>query len=228
MKKDISILIPTFNPDGNLLPIVRDLQKLGNKIIVVNDGSDTRFLNDFNSLKESGITVLGHNKNLGKGCALKTGFEYYISSHPDGLGLITVDDDGQHCIADIIEIRNLLKEKPEAFILGCRNFSKAAVPFKNKLGNLITIKFFKLACGFSISDTQTGLRAIPLSFMKKIIKLPGKHFDFEMEMLINAKGMDIIEYPIKTIYFKYKKSHFNAIKDSFKILLALLKGRTIL
>ena len=94
------------------------------------------------------------------------------------------------------------------------------IPFKSKYGNKITTFVVKLFCGMKISDTQTGLRAIPASFMSQILTTPGERFEYEMNMLIDSKyACPIIELPIQTIYESKDnhKTHFDPIRDSYRI-----------
>jgi len=79
---------------------------------------------------------------------------------------------------------------------------------------------FKLLCGVNVSDTQTGLRAMSIELMRHFKLTKGNRFEFEMNMLIDAKekGIEIKEVPISTIYIdENKTSHFNPLRDSLKI-----------
>ena len=51
-----------------------------------------------------------------------------------------------------------------------------------------------------MSDTQTGLRAIPAFFMEKLLEVKGERFEYETNMLIEAKNLNIriLEVPVKT------------------------------
>ena len=86
---------------------------------------------------------------------------------PDAVGCVTADSDGQHTPEDILACMKKLWDTPDALILGCRNFDAKDVPTRSSFGNKCTRKVFGYLIGISISDTQTGLRAIPASFMKK-------------------------------------------------------------
>lgn len=91
------VLIPAYNPDEKLLQYVKELQesKITN-ILVVDDGSRKECQWIFEQLKtEYGINVLHHQKNKGKGRALKTGFEWCLKQLPQCHGVVTADSDGQ-------------------------------------------------------------------------------------------------------------------------------------
>lgn len=222
----IIVLIPALNPDTKLINTVEELMKKNiNDIIVINDGSNEKSIDIFKQIENKGIKVLVHDINKGKGRALKTAFEYILEKSPDCVGVVTADADGQHATGDIINIINELDKEKDKLILGARAFDKN-VPLKSKIGNVATRTLFKIAYGISLRDTQTGLRGIPMSYIKKLIDIEGERFEFEMNMLIETKvnNIEIKEITIETIYIdNNKQSKFKPIKDSMKVLNTFLK-----
>ena len=75
----IAILIPSFNPNHNLVDLVLSLSSNPwNEIVVVNDGSSEESEIFFDNLKEiNNVHLLTHSSNQGKGLAIKTGLKYY-------------------------------------------------------------------------------------------------------------------------------------------------------
>ena len=228
----MSIIIPSLEPDQKVIKLVKEINQYQlhseNKqsVIVINDGSDSTYDPIFDELKNLGCIVLKHAINLGKGRALKTAFNYYLNNFPNGLGVVTADADGQHSVEDIFKCWQALENKPEQLILGVRDFSDSAIPLRSRFGNKTTHYVFKALCGINVSDTQTGLRAIPYKYMQKILSMPGERFEYEMNMLIESKtlGTSIHEVPIETIYIEdNRSSHFNPIKDSLRIYALFFK-----
>ena len=177
----ISVVLPSLNPDEKLLMVVDGLIKEGfDDIIIVNDGSDEEHIAPFKQASEyKEVTVLTHEVNKGKGRALKTAFEYCINNRPDIAGVVTVDGDNQHRPQDIKACCEKMKENPKKVILGCRDFSGEEVPWKSRFGNNVTKGVFKFACGIKISDTQTGLRAIPAKYLPLLSGVKGERFEYE-------------------------------------------------
>ncbi len=220
--RKIAIILPSYNPDANLPALIRRLQELTTmEIIVVNDGSKKECAPIFDEVKRLGATLIEHAVNLGKGRALKTAFNYFLSRYPDGGGATTADADGQHAPKDILNVANAMNEYPDSVILGVREFHSKDVPFKSRFGNLLTCKVLKLfSGGLNISDTQTGLRGIPASFMRELMNCHGERFEFETRMLLLAheRDMPIRETPIQTIYINSnRETHFDPIRDSIRI-----------
>lgn len=218
----IPVIIPAYEPDEKLSILLRSLKKAGiENIVVVDDGSGSEYAALFEAAAAlEGCTVLTHSVNLGKGRALKTAFNYCLLKYPKLCGCVTADSDGQHTPKDILACMKKLWENPRALVLGCRNFDTPDIPARSVFGNKCTRKVFGYLIGLSVSDTQTGLRAIPSFFMKALMNVNGERFEYETNMLIETKNMDIpiLEVPVETIYLEENKtSHFNPIKDSVRI-----------
>lgn len=221
----VSVVIPAYEPDVRLLELLKalDLNKIG-PVYVINDGSDSSYDSIFESASEiiekSGGKLLVHEKNQGKGRALKTAFSYILENDKETAGVVTADSDGQHTPECISKVIDALKKNTESLVLGVRCFDLDEVPWKSRFGNKMTEKTFKYITGVHITDTQTGLRGIPKAYMKELIDLKGERFEFEMRMLIDAaEKMKIIEVPIETVYDSVDnhQTHFNPFKDSVRI-----------
>jgi len=221
-EKDAVILIPSLNPDEKMIKLIKDLKDYGfNRIVCVDDGSDEEFRHFFEEAqKEYGCDLLRHCINMGKGRAIKTALNYIRNTYPDSPGVVAVDSDGQHSPEDTAKCAKAMIEHPDSLIFGCRNFREEGVPFKSYYGNTITRSVMKIFCGISLSDTQTGLRAIPQDLIEKFVSIKGERYEYEMQQILVSKELDIpiVEVPIKTIYIEENKSsHFNPLKDSVRI-----------
>lgn len=219
----IPIIIPAYEPDERLLDLLADLKAAGEtEIILVNDGSGIEYNNIFAVAEEKfNCQVITHSKNCGKGRALKNAFFYCLDHYNDMLGCVTADSDGQHTVDSIRSVKQLLIDNPNALSLGVRDFSRGEnIPAKSQIGNNLSKTICKYLCGLDITDTQTGLRGIPESFMRECLNIKGERFEFETQMLIQTVGkMKIVETPIETIYdsVDHHSTHFNPVVDTFKI-----------
>lgn len=221
----MNILIPAYEPNKRLIKLIHDLKLTCDyKIIIVDDGSGFAYSNIFMEAEELGCTVLTHEVNNGKGQALKTGFNY-LKENGDGEGVVCADCDGQHLPKDIIKIAELINGHQNCVILGTRRFV-GKVPFRSRFGNSVTRAIFSFASGAKVYDTQTGLRGFSSSMLSWLCKVPGERFEYEMNMLLEAipSGYNFYEVDINTVYLeKNKSSHFNPLKDSFRVYLPILK-----
>ena len=224
---DITIIIPSLNPDEKLIRTLDGIIEKGfHKLVLVDDGSDAEHKQPFEYARQKGCVVLVHEVNKGKGRALKTAFEY-CAGCSDCIGVITLDGDGQHAPDDVYACGEaMLASDNQTVILGCRDFSEDHVPFKSRYGNWITRFAFLALCGIKISDTQTGLRAIPAQYLPAMIEYKGERFEYETNMLLEMKAQEIpfSEVKIETIYLdENASSHFHPFRDSIKIYKIILK-----
>ncbi len=219
---NIAVLISSLDPERQLCELVDGLIEEGfSKIIIVNDGSRPDCEKIFKKCrKHEQCVVIEHEKNLGKGSALKTGMKYYLDELEGFDGIVTCDCDGQHSAKDVSKVAQLIGDRENSVILGSRDFSGGNVPKSRAVGNRITRWAMSSIYKKSLRDTQTGLRGIPHRFVGRFIKLDGKRFDFEMNMLIECikNDIEVIETPVSTIYIDgNRSSHFRAVRDSVRI-----------
>ena len=227
-KSSIAIIIPSYEPTAKLPALMKSLRKiLPNQIIIVDDGSDPEKYGSFfkEAASVENTTLLRLEENKGKGCALKTAFSYCLEH--DIPGVVTADSDGQHLPEDISRCMDALIESPDALILGCRDFQQKNVPFKSKFGNTLTCSIFRMLTDRNLSDTQTGLRGISADFMRFLVGVPGERFEYETQMLWEAKVKNIPykEVKITTVYENNNaETHFRPVQDSWMIYKILLGG----
>ena len=220
-------LIPAYKPEASVVDTARALLASGRfaALVVVDDGSGPEYAALFKALETAGAVVLRHFTNLGKGMALRTGLNHAACSFAHSVGVVTLDADGQHLADDVLAVARQLALSPSSLILGRRDFD-AATPLRSRFGNVVTRHVMRWLTGLSVSDTQTGLRGIPLSFIPLLLRLNTRGYDFELDMLIQAgeHHIPIVEIPIATVYLEgNKSSHFNPLLDSMKIYLVFLR-----
>lgn len=217
------VIIPAYNPDKKLIKVIEEISNYKiDEIIVVNDGSNEKSNIIFNRIKNS-ITLLVHDKNYGKGVAIKTALKYIKEKNITNKILI-IDADGQHKIKDGMKILKELNLEKKELVLGKRSF-EGKIPIKSKIGNILTRYIFTLFTGHCIKDTQTGLRAFGSNLIDELINIEGSRYEYETNMLIycTKNKVEIKEVDIETIYIdKNNSSHFRAVIDSIRIYSTLI------
>jgi len=225
---NVTIVLPSLDPDEKLNLVVDGLIDKGFKdIVIVNDGSHDNHLEPFEkAAQHPEVTVLVHEVNKGKGRGLKTAFQYVLENRPDSEGVITVDGDNQHTPKDILKCAERMIAEKDKVVLGCRDFDEPNVPPKSKFGNKTTSRVFRIFCGMKISDTQTGLRAIPRQYLELLVNTKGERFEYETEMFfaLHKAKISWVEEKIETVYIEENAStHFNPFLDSIKIYRIIFK-----
>jgi len=223
----ISVVLPSLDPDEKLIAVVDGLLEHGfSDIILVNDGSKPENLHYFTDLaaQHPEIHLLHHEVNKGKGAALKNAFRWFLENRPEGYGVVTVDGDNQHHPADTRACSEHMLKTGHC-VLGCRDFDQEDVPSRSRFGNKTTSMVFKVFVGMTISDTQTGLRALTREALETLVNVYGDRFEYETNMLLAFKDNAIAfdEVKIRTVYIEENKSsHFRTFTDSWRIYKLIL------
>ncbi len=240
MRDRMIALIPAYEPDEKIKTIAADLKRRGFDLVIVDDGSGLEYSGLFEELAES-ATVLTHEKNRGKGAALKTGLGYinkymaYTETVLTASGsrttggrdavIVTVDADGQHLPEDVQRVAEIAEARHDALVLGSRALEED-VPARSRFGNTVTRHVYSAATGVHVHDTQTGLRAFHRSMIPRLLEIEGARYEYEINMLLRlaADGVPIIEERIETVYEDNNRgSHFKTFRDSFRVYKEILK-----
>lgn len=232
-KMDIWAVIPLYRPEKVTVDFLEELRRtVPLKMVVVNDGSGAEYQAVFDRIAQiPDCLILNHACNQGKGRALKTAFAYLAKNFPDAAGAVTCDGDGQHTAADIERCYRAFLENPEKIILAVRDFTGKNIPWKSRWGNRSSTFLFRKLAGLDLIDTQCGLRALPMDFIKILPDKPGERFEFETIMLLescnpaNEKSFEILQLPIETVYHANHRTNFRCWHDSYQIIKILLKNR---
>lgn len=208
---NICIVIPVYNSPF-LFDVIADVSKYDYKIIVVDDGCDTKV-----EIDNLDITLVTHKVNMGKGEAIlsgakkakELGFEYFVA----------MDADKQHLASEIIKLTNAYKK--ESIVIGNRNFDYEDVPESSKFGRKFSNFWVNLETGRKFGDTQSGFRIYPVSILE--LKTTNRRFDFEIEVLVLHcyKGRQTIDIDVECYYppKDERVSHFDKVKDNARLSL---------
>jgi len=216
-------VICAYNEEKTIGNIVEQTSQYVKDVIVVDDGSSDKTLY---KAKRAGAIVLQHEKNKGKGAALKTGFDYFLKKKYDYA--ITLDADGQHIPHEIPLLIEKLEDGYDA-IIGKRSFKSKHVPLSRKIGNKIDSKILSFLLSNEIHDAQSGFRLFTKKAVKAASDIKNNGFHYEIELLIRLikKGHTIGWADISTVYESGRKSKIKPIKhivESIKIYLRCLRN----
>ena len=228
----LSIIIPVFNEEktvAELIDKVVDVRipKVEKEIIVVDDGSTDKTVS---KIPKSKIKFIQHEKNMGKGAAVKSGIDKATGDY-----VIIQDADLEY---DPVFIKSLIKpilNKKAQVVYGTRlrrlphlrgeerNPRFILHFFGNRFLSLVT----SILYGVWLTDMETCYKLFPTKAGKSF-KLRSKRFDFEPE--ITAKllksGYKIMEIPIKTVPRNYSEGKkLRTFHDGTIALFALIKYR---
>lgn len=212
-----TVVIPAYQPDEQLVSLVKQLTENNFSVLIVNDGSDAECNGIFAQCEEF-AKIIHSPENEGKGAALKRGFSAVTEFFPEEENIITADADGQHRVEDIIRVREKL-ESGSDFVLTVR-YLQGKIPFRSKFGNVLSRMVYTVMNGHYFDDNQSGCRGFHKKHINWLLAVKGDKYDYEMNMLCYAdkQGIKIATMPIKAIYIDgNKSSNFNPVKDTLRI-----------
>lgn len=223
----LSVVMPVYNERETIHKIIEKVLKedLVHELIVVDDGSSDGTKNILKNAKfDARVKILFHDKNMGKGAALRTGFK-----DADGDVAIVQDADFEY---DPVEYKRLIEPiaRGDADVVYGTRLSggrpQRAHLFWHKLGNSFITFFADILYNTTLTDIETGYKMIRTSLLKEI-KIRSNGFGFEPEITakILKKRARVYEVPISyygRTYAEGKKIHWY---HGFEALWTLLKFR---
>lgn len=211
------VVIPAFQAAGTIGPLVERIKRLGFDVIVVDDGSQ-----DATAAVASarGAVVISHLRNLGKGHALRTGFEYARRSRYDGI--VTMDSDGQHDPGDIATLLRAGEVQHAGMVLGNRMSDGTAMPLVRRRTNQFMSTIVSAVARQRIPDSQCGFRVIRKEVLDSV-PLRARRYEVETELLLRAaaRRWKIISVPVRTIY-ENERSHIRPLREGLRFMGAIL------
>lgn len=216
-----AILIPAFNAAVTLPTLIRRIENHVKRsdILIVDDGSQDR---TSEVACENRVQVLCHERNYGKGRALRTGFDYIVTS-TDYQAVVTMDADMQHRPEELPSFFAVRELQHVDLVIGSRVRWGTTMPFPRKLSNTITSALVSARTGLSIKDSQCGYRLISRKVLESVATT-SDGYEAETELLIKAAMKDFrIEFvPIQTIYSD-EKTYMTNFHTTVRFLNVLLK-----
>ena len=232
----LSIIIPVFNEEKTISEVVKKVSelripKVDKEIIVVDDGSTDNSKLKIKGIKHEGIKCIFHDKNMGKGAAVRSGIKQATGDY-----VIIQDADLEYDVNDIPRLVAEVKDKRDV-IYGTRlarmphlkNEEKRLQFLMHYFGNRFLSLLTSLLYGKWITDMETCYKLFPRKEVQGI-NLESRGFDFEPEITskLLKKGLKIREIPIKTKPRGYEEGKkLNTIRDGTIALWTLIKYRFV-
>lgn len=214
-------VIPTYNNAATIRDVVeRTLDQPLDGVLIIDDGStDCKVSELLSQLK--GITVLRHERNMGKGRAILSALSYLNDRNVTYM--VTIDGDGQHYPEDVASFVPVIAEDDHSIIIGARDFSGREIPRSSSFGRKLSNFWIMAETGVKVEDAQSGFRVYPVKYISRL-RFLSSHYNFEIEVLVKAAwaGITLKNLPVRVWYPKDPKdrvSSFRPFLDNLRITL---------
>ncbi|PIP53073.1 glycosyl transferase [Candidatus Beckwithbacteria bacterium CG23_combo_of_CG06-09_8_20_14_all_34_8] len=222
----LSILIPVYNEKNTIIEIINQIKKSWKEaeIIIVDDASSDGTQKILAKINDPKIKIFYHQKNQGKGAALKTAIAY-------ASGKITIiqDADLEYDPKDYKSLIIPIEAGKAEVVYGSRFLGPHRnLLFWHMVGNKFINLFANVLYNTTLSDLETCYKVFKTDLLKSI-DWKAKRFDFETEITakILKKHLYIYEVPISYAGRDYSQGKKIGAKDFFHALWSLLKYRFV-
>lgn len=204
-------MIPAYQAETTIAPLVKEVVALGLPTIVVDDASVDRTAE---IARLAGATVIRRQSNGGKGTALRQGFREVLEK--GYRWCLTMDADGQHLPAEIHRFLEAALRDQADLIVGNRMGNPLGMPFKRRLTNRLMSWLLSRLAGRIIPDTQCGFRLVSRRVLEKV-PLTSERFEIDSELLVKAarSRFRILSVPVSCVY-RRESSFVRPIKDTIR------------
>jgi glycosyltransferase involved in cell wall biosynthesis len=225
----LSIIMPVYNERNTIQEILRrvravDLGDIAKEIIVIDDGSTDGTVDILKLEEDSTTRVLFHEKNQGKGAAVRTGLE-----HVTGDFMVIQDADLEYDPDDYrVLLGPILKKKAEV-VYGSRFTGEHRdMLYWHMLGNKFLSLVTNVLYNTTLSDMETCYKLFWTPVLEGI-RIKSNRFNFEPEITAKVlkKKVRIYEVPISYAGREYSEGKKITWRDGFAALWALVKYRFV-
>lgn len=212
-------IVPAYNEARTIGSTVLGTTPHVDETIVVDDGSSDATAE---IAERAGATVRRHDRNRGKGRALKTGIEVGLER---ANVLVFLDGDGQHDPSLVPRLVGPIERDEADFVIGARTLPGDGTPaIYRHLGRNVLDLLTNLVTDTTISDTQSGFRAIDSSLLADI-DVEEHGMGVESAMLVRADGADarIVEVAVPDHYPSMASPSRNPLTHSTTVIRSVLR-----
>lgn len=229
MHCQISVVIPAYNEAERLgATLHKAVEYLGRRgdsyeVLVVDDGSRDRTVEVAEAFSGKGVRVIRHERNRGKGGAIKTGI-----TASRGAEVLLSDADASTPIEELEKLERRLDEAP--VVLGSRAVAGADIrqhqPFYREIMGKTFNRIIRMAGVRGVSDTQCGFKLLRGDVAREIgsaLTIEGFAYDVELVWLARQRGHRVVE--VGVVWVDSPDSRVDPIRSSLSMLIDVIRMR---
>jgi glycosyltransferase involved in cell wall biosynthesis len=212
-RRNVAALIPCYFEERRIRDVASRTRSQLETVLVVDDGSTDRTSDE---AREAGVEVIRHERNQGKGAAIKTGLRE-LTARTGIEWILILDGDGQHLPEEIPNFLEAANRHNASMIVGNRMSDTRKMPLVRKMTNLVMSGLISGIIGQRVPDSQCGFRMFQRDLASAFVEVPSSNFDFESEMLAMAarRGVTIAAATVSTVYGD-ERSKIHPVRDTVR------------
>jgi len=196
----LSIIIPVFNEEKTIKEVlekIRNVKLEKKEIIIVNDASKDNtyeFLYNIKGISSNeNIKAINHDKNRGKGAAVRTGLKYVTGDY-----VIIQDADLEYNPDDYLKLLDKIQTEKVSAVFGSRFLGVCEnMAFLNYIANQVLLFLTNFLYGSSLTDACSCYKLFDTNVIKNIeLECDGFEFCHEVTAKLLKLNHRIIEVPI--------------------------------
>jgi len=221
VKPRVVAIIPCYNTESCVAEVATKCLLHADHVIVVDDGSTDHTAE---IAKRSGVDVISHERNMGYGAAIITGFKE--AQRKDNDIIVIIDGDGQHNPSEIPLLLEPILSGEADLVIGSRFLSNNHnMPSYRNFGIKVITWLWNVFSKIKVSDSQSGYRAYNKTLFKDLtLSENGMSISIEILEKSRRKGVTITEVPI-SCHYTHSTISLNAIKHGLRVSLSVIRIR---
>src|SRR5436190_5682380 len=227
--KRVAVVVPADDEEKLIAETIRSIPAFVDRVYVVDDGSRDGTVATARAAGDARVEVVEHERNLGVGAAILTGYRRALEERVDVTAVMAAD--AQMDPADLKKLVQPVAEGDVDYAKANRLFTGQAwevIPRYRYLGNAMLSLLTKIASGYwHVADSQSGYTAVSLEYLE-LLDLdriyPRYGFPNDMLVHLNVWNARVRDYPSRPIYGVGERSGIRLRKVVPSISWLLMKG----
>jgi glycosyltransferase involved in cell wall biosynthesis len=222
----LTVVMPVYNEESTVVPVLQNVlaQRPVQELIVVDDCSRDRTWETLKAVEgiDPRLRLLRHEKNQGKGAALRTGFRHATAP------IVTIQDaDLEYDPAEYYILLNPILSGRADVVFGSRFAgagSHRVLFFWHSVGNKLLTMFSNMASNLNLTDIETCYKVFRREVLQRIT-VEENRFGFEPEITAKVSKLKVRVYEVAISYYgrTYEEGKKINWRDGLSALRCILK-----
>jgi len=221
---DVWVIIPVYTEGKVIADVVDEVLTTFPNVVCVDDGSRDDSAAQIATTKAH---LVRHPINMGQGAALQTGLRYALA-RPDSRYFVTFDADGQHRVADVVQMVAVARTGAADVVLGSRFLAqeRQGVPWLKRVVLRTVAALSPTARQLRLTDAHNGLRVMTRPVVERLkINMNRMAHASEIVGHFARGGYRVKEVPVTILYTEYSRAKGQSLYNGVNILFDLTMNK---